>query len=95
MVVTCNIQSSPADKNSRLEQVRQRMVVRSGRGVRQLETNWPFRTYDAAQVRALLAAVPELTHVATYDFGYDLDAPRALDDDQLDVVLVLRRRVDG
>lgn len=91
MVVTCNIQSAPACRRTRTEQVRQRLVVRRGRSTRKLETHWPFRTYNAAQVRALLRAVPELTHVATYDFGYELAAPRKLDDEQLDVVLILRK----
>jgi SAM-dependent methyltransferase len=92
MVVTCNIQSWPADKKTRTEQVRSRLIVRQGRTARQMETLWPFRTYNAAQVRSLLKKVPRLAHVATYDFGYAIDAPRTLHDEQLDVVLILRRQ---
>ena len=51
-----------------------------------------FRTYDAAQLRRLLRSVPALEHVATYDFNYDPDASRVLDDAQLDTLLILRRR---
>jgi SAM-dependent methyltransferase len=91
-LVTCNIQTWPANARSRLEQVRSRLIVRQGRTCKKSETVWQFRTYNARQVRALLAQVPALQHVATFDFGYDLSAPRALDDNQLDVVLVLRRR---
>lgn len=91
-LVTCNIQTWPADRRTRLEQVRSRLIVREGRKRHQSETTWAFRTYNARQVRQLLSQVPELEHVATYDFGYDLTAPRPLNDDQLDIVLVLRRR---
>lgn len=89
--VTCNIQSWPANRKTRLERVRSRLQVQEGRATRKLETSWWFRTYDAAQVRAMLRAVPELTHVATYDFCYDLARERRLSDEQLDTVLVLRR----
>lgn len=90
--VVCNIQTWPADKQRRREQMRSRLSVRHGRKRQNLETNWLFRTYDAGQVRRLLAKVPDLQLVATYDFSYDLSAPRALDNSQLDCVLILRRR---
>lgn len=92
-LVTCNIQTWPADRRTRLEDVRSRLIVREGKKSRQTETLWQFRTYNARQVRALLAQVPALEHVATYDFGYDITAPRPLNDEQLDVVLILRRRL--
>ncbi len=71
--------------------MRTRLCVREGGRERRTETHWTFRTYDAREVRRLLAAVPELEHVATYDFGYRVDLPRAFDGERLDVVLVLRR----
>ena len=89
--VVCNIQGWPADRRRRLERVRSRLVVRERGRERRAETNWTFRTYDVRQVRRLLAAVPELEHVATHDFTYDL-AERALDGTQLDCVLILRKR---
>lgn len=89
--VICNTQTWPPDKKTRLERVRSRLTVRQGRKRQALETNWPFRTYDAAQVRRMLAKVPTLELVDTYDFGYELSEPRALDDSQLDCVLILRR----
>ena len=90
--VICNIQTWPARKTKRLEQVRSRLTVRRRRTVNRLETHWQFRTYNARQVRNLLRAVPSLEHVATYDFHYNLNDPRSLDDSQLDCVLILRRR---
>lgn len=93
--VVCNIQGWPADAKTRTERVRSRMAVQeAGRELR-LETNWTFRTYNVRQVRALLRAVPELEHVATYDFTYRIDVPRPLDGEQLDILLILRRTASG
>ncbi len=90
--IVCNIQSWPPDRRTRLETVRSRLRVERPAGELRSETTWRFRTYDAAQARRLIASVPALEHVATYDFTYDLGAPRELDDSQLDCVLILRRR---
>lgn len=88
--VVCNIQGWPADRQKRLERVRTRLVVQErGRELRS-ETTWKFRTYDARQVRRLLRSVPELEHVATFDFTYAL-SERNFSDEQLDSVLILRR----
>ena len=78
-------------RRRRTERVRTRLTVQQRGETLHLETNWTFRTYDASQVRRLLRSVPSLEHVATYDFTYQLDRERDLDDEQLDVVLVLRR----
>lgn len=88
--VVCNIRSWPPV--GRRERVRSRLRVREGGVESRFETHWWFRSYDAAQVRRLLRAVPAFEHVATYDFTYDPKRPRELDDTQLDTVLVLRRR---
>jgi len=90
--VVCTIEGWPAERRTRTERVRSRLVVAEGGAERRLETSWTFRTYDAAQVRRLLRSVPALEHVATYDFDHDLDQPREFGDEQLDAVLVLRRR---
>lgn len=90
--VVCNTQVEPADRRARTEAVRTRLVVRRTRGEQRSETNWTFRTYDVREVRSLLARVPELEHVATYDFTHDITQPRELDGELLDVVLVLRKR---
>ena len=92
--VRSEVITRPADRTTRLEWLRNRLTVRR-RGVRQaekLETNWPVRTYDAAEFEALLSRTPALQPVACYDFTHDIDAPRALDDSQEDVVVVLRKR---
>lgn len=89
--VVCNIQTWPADRARRLERVRSRLTVEEHGRTRRFETRWLFRTYDARELRRLVASVPALEHVATFDFTYDLGAERRLDDEQLDCVLVLRR----
>lgn len=92
--VTCNIQSWPPDRRRRRERVRSRLVIERDGGVLRWQSAWWFRTYGAAQFRRLLARVPDLSHLATYDFSYDLNAARRLDDKQCDAVVVLRRE-DG
>lgn len=90
--VVCNTEVLPARRRDRLEDVRTRLVVRTKAREMRSETRWSFRTYDVREVRALLAEVPELEHVATYDFTHRVDSPRPFDGELLDVVLVLRRR---
>ena len=90
--VVCNIQGWPADRRRRLERMRSRLVVWEQGDERRTETVWDFRTYDVRQLSRLLASVPELEHVATYDFRYDVDEPCILGADQEDTILVLRRR---
>jgi hypothetical protein len=89
--VTCNTQFWPPDPRRRIERVRTRLTVRERNATRRFETSWAFRTYDARQVMRLLKTVPQLEHVATYDFTYQPERPGALDGRQLDVVLILRR----
>jgi SAM-dependent methyltransferase len=89
--VVCNIQSWPPERRRRRERVRSRLTVDENGKTQRLETEWEFRTYDLAQLRRLLSSVPELEHVTTFDFTYDI-AERDLGDGQLDCVLVLRRR---
>lgn len=90
--VTCNIQGWPADPRTRLEDVRSRLRVVERGSVKTSETCWKFRAYDHAQFMRLVRSVPELELAAAYDFGYDVERPRKLPDDQLDTVYVLRRR---
>ncbi len=89
--VRCNIQAWPPDRKTRIERVRSRLVVEERGKTMRSETHWDFRTYDARQVRELLASVSGLKHIATYDMTYELGRKRRFDDEQLDNVLVLRR----
>lgn len=92
--VICNTHTWPADRKARLEQLRTRLKVTDhdhGRSHMQ-ETRWQFRTYNAAQMKALLRQVPELKLCAVHDFTYEMNVPRKLDDSYADVLLTLRRR---
>ena len=91
--VRSEVVTRPAKRRERLEWLRSRLTVRrrGTRSAEKLETNWPVRTYDAAEIEALLTKTPILQPVACYDFSHDIDAPRALDDSQEDVVIVLRK----
>jgi len=89
--VVCNIRSWPSDRRRRTERVRSRLTVRRRGRERRLETEWAFRTYSLRQLRSLLRSVPELEHVATYDFHCDIARPIVFDGEQLDNVLILRR----
>ena len=91
-VVDCRVTTWPPDRARRRERVEALMRVSGVGGERRSRTTWEFRTYDAAQVRSLLRAVPELEHVATYDFHYEIEEPQEFSDRQFDTLLVLRRR---
>ncbi len=90
--VTCNIHNWPADPKKRVERHRCRIVVRRNGKVHKQENIWDFRAYNTRQLKATLRSVPGLEHVATYDMAYDMDDPQKLCDDQLDYVLILRRK---
>ncbi len=90
--VTCTTSVAPPDRRARLEPVRTRLVARTAGRVRRYETRWNFRTYDARELGRLFAAVPAIEIAAVHDFDYDIARPRALGDDRLDKVVVLRRR---
>jgi hypothetical protein len=90
--VVCNIQSWPPDRRRRREKMRSRLVVERPGGVKRYQTSWEFRTYSARQFQNLLATVPGLVHVDTYDFDYDPDRPRVFGKDRLDQVVILQKR---
>ncbi|MFT7668804.1 MAG: SAM-dependent methyltransferase [Planctomycetota bacterium] len=94
--VICNTQTWPPERKLRRERVRNRLQITDrGRELRS-ETEWYFRTYDAAQVRRLFRQVPEFELVAVHDFLYEVDWTGKLDGKHDDCVFVLRRReADG
>ena len=90
--VRCTIEGWPAERRARREYVRSRLVVRENNEERRSETTWWFRTYNASEVRRLVRSVPELEHVATYDFLYDISEELKLSDAQYDTLLILKKR---
>ncbi|WP_395738870.1 class I SAM-dependent methyltransferase [Prosthecobacter sp.] len=91
--VVCNTHTWAPDPKARLENLRTRLKITDAGRTHTQETRWQFRTYSAAQLKALLRKVPELEYVECYDFTYDLAEPRRFDDAYADVLLVLRKRV--
>ncbi|MCS6978106.1 MAG: class I SAM-dependent methyltransferase [Gemmatales bacterium] len=78
----------------RKRQERLRLVVRVGtprRTIRLVDV-WPMRIYTPSQMRRLLARVPAWELVDVFDFWYEMDRPRGLDEEMVDTVLILRRR---
>jgi SAM-dependent methyltransferase len=89
--VTCNIRGWPPARRERLERVRSRLAVVEKGVVRRTQTEWKFRTYDWKELQSSLRRAKSFEHIATYDFTYDLDKPREMPDEHLDVVVVLRK----
>jgi SAM-dependent methyltransferase len=90
--VTCNTRVWPADRRTRLEDVRARLVVERTGDVLRTETRWRFRSYDERQARRLIAKVSSFECVALHDFHYDVERPRAFGEGILDCVFVLKKR---
>lgn len=92
--VTAVIETGPPDRRRRIEAMRARLTVRpeDGGERRRFETTWTFRTWGPRQLRAVLDAVPVLELVAVHDFRYRIDEPIRYGGEQLDHLLVLRRR---
>jgi SAM-dependent methyltransferase len=57
-----------------------------------IEDEMHYRMYTARQFRSLLARVPDLEVVETYDFCYEIDNPAEIGVETEDVVFVLKRR---
>ncbi|WP_235934747.1 class I SAM-dependent methyltransferase [Candidatus Laterigemmans baculatus] len=80
------------DRSRRQEQIRVSLLARSGDKTVRCRTEYPQRLYTASQVAELFAAVPTLEVAGIFDFDYDIDQPRELDDDLTDALFVLRRK---
>jgi SAM-dependent methyltransferase len=90
--VTCNTHTDPPNRRARIENLHTELrITREGRTWTQ-ETKWQFRTYNATQMKKLLATAPDLELVACHDFLYEAEEERKLDDSYSDIVLVLRKR---
>ncbi len=78
----------------RHETLRVTMTIRKGtqKAVR-VQTDMTLRSYTLTQLKKLLAQVPELKLVESYDFWYDIDEPVKLStQDSCDTLLILRRQ---
>ena len=90
--VTTTIRVLNFNRRTRIETVRFSLkVTRPDRCLR-FQADHKLRIYRADQMRSLLKKVPALELLSVYDFNYDLDEPRELNDELGDTVLVLQKR---
>lgn len=89
--INTHLQTFDNDSRKRLERCRMTMDVYSPTQQFQLVDELVFRTYTLPQMQRLLAEVPELKLIDTYDFRYRLDQPTELAADTQDVVLILQK----
>lgn len=79
------------DRRRRLEQIEVLLTAITPRKTVRCRTRFPLRLYTAQQLQSTLANVPQLSIAGVYDFDYDIDSPRQIDDDLIDAVLVLKK----
>lgn len=91
VTVTSDMRVGAPNRRTRLEPVRTHLTEVEGRVKREYESKWDFRTYNVAQLRALVKSVPTLEIAALHDFDYDLTRKSTWSDGRLDKVLILRR----
>jgi SAM-dependent methyltransferase len=92
LAINSHLATYDLDLARRTERCRMVLDIYTPTERRQIVDDLVFRTYTAPQLRRLLSAVPQLRHIATYDFHYRLDCPTEIAADSQDVVLILRRR---
>lgn len=80
------------DRRRRQERVKFEFDVYTPTRQFRLSDEFTFRTYTVAQIRTLLARVPSLELVETYDFAYNINQPIAVNGTTEDVVFVLRKQ---
>lgn len=93
-ITTVNVTLRVADFNrrKRIEQIHVVLTARSPTKTIRCRTEFPLRLYTVKQFLGTLASVPELETVGVYDFNYDLQSPREIDDDLIDSVFLLKKR---
>ncbi|WP_419193860.1 class I SAM-dependent methyltransferase [Novipirellula herctigrandis] len=82
------------NRSQRIETLRAsiKAVTRTGQ-IHRVRSEFPLRLYTISQVKQLFAKVADQFEVAqAFDFDYDIDCPRRIDNDLCDAVFVLRRR---
>ena len=87
--VVCNTHEGVPERRARRSTMRNRLRITGPDKDLLIETHWFFRTYDMPQVRRLLRRAG-LQTVVTYDFDYQVEAPRQRGEFRLDSIFVLR-----
>ena len=90
--IISQMRSIELDRERRFEVVETTFDVHKPTRAFRLQQEMRFRTYTAGQFQELLARVPELECIATYDYAYRIDGPIEIDAETEDVLFVLRKR---
>ncbi|QDT10555.1 class I SAM-dependent methyltransferase [Planctomycetes bacterium K23_9] len=82
------------DRDNRREKLKVTIDVTHKDGsTDQIETVFPLRLYTCDEASEMLQSVNDVWEIAgIYDFDYDIDEERDMDDDLCDAVFVLRRK---
>lgn len=92
LAIVSDLQSLTIDHRRRVESFRMIYDVYTPTRHRRITETLKYRTYTLAQMVRLVASVPSLEWIETFDFSYDVSCPVVVDDQSEDVVLVLRKR---
>lgn len=90
--VTVTLRVVGTDWRRRVERLALSLVAHRGRRVIRLRHEFALRLYRLEQFRRLLRTVPQFELCDVYDFWYEIDRPRTLDDRSADTVFILRKR---
>lgn len=90
--VSYSLKVMDVQPRKRIEQLQISMKINSSAGERKLKAQFPLRTYNAPQLKKLLAQEPRWEIADVFDFWYDIDDPLELNDKIVDTVLILKRR---
>jgi SAM-dependent methyltransferase len=90
--LTVTLSVTDFNRRKRVEHLRVTSLVRSNGKTVRLRSEFPYRLYTATQLKRLLASVPAWELCDVFDFWYEIDQPRKLDDEMSDTLLVLRRK---
>ncbi len=92
LAVVSTLWTKGVDLKKRVERIGMTFDVYTPRKQFRIVDEMIYRTYTARQMRQLLASVPELEMIETYDFVYDIDDPITIGPATEDVVFVLQKK---
>ena len=92
LAIVSSLQSISIDHRRRVEKFEMTFDIYTPTRHRRIAGILRYRTYTLPQIRRLVATVPSLEWIASFDFSYDISRQITVDELTEDVVLVLRKR---
>lgn len=82
------------DRKKRFESITVTLKAKKRSGLKEtLRSDFKLRTYNSTQTKRLLKKVADVWEIAeVFDFDYDIDCPREINEDLNDALFVLKRR---